>query len=384
MTATPVPPLPADLHEAHPLELIPWFRRHPPGLLRDLVYTFVWNTLIAVAFTTLALLWTGRVPLARLFWWNFVFAQCIGYTIHVLFALCTVLPLPALRRRGVARFLYYVGVPAVGVIVGYAIGATLLGWIALRSVVLSPRGLASLAALSLLMSAVLAAALLPRERAARAEAAAAGERARAAAAEREAALAQMRALQAQVEPHFLYNTLAHVASLIDEEPPAARAMLDRLIALLRDTARAGHAPATLGEQAELVGAWLAILAMRMGPRLAWSVDVPDALRGVHVPPALLQPLVENAVKHGLEPSIAGGRVDVAARQEGDTLVVCVADTGQGLGGAGSPLGGSSGTGLAGLRARLRAIYGARATLDVASRPGGGTQATVRLPAGAPQ
>jgi len=381
MAATPpVPASSVDLYEAHPLEMIPWFRgRYPPGLVRDLVYTLIWNTLIAVAFTVIGMLWTGRVPLLRLFWWNMVFAQCIGYTIHVLFAITGSIPGRLMQRKGIARIVCYVGVPIAGVILGYLLAATLLGWLQLRTVILTPRGIVALAALALLMSGVIAALLLPRERAARAEAAAARDQMRAAAAERETVLAQMKALEAQVEPHFLYNTLAHVASLIGDDPPAARAMLDRLIALLRDTARAGAVPATLGNQANHVRAWLEILTMRMGARLAWSVDVPDELREAAVPPALLQPLVENAIKHGLEPSVDGGRVDVGARREGGVLVLTVADTGAGFGRTDAPIGGSTGLGLASLRARLAALYGNAASLAVAEREPSGVSVTVRLP-----
>jgi sensor histidine kinase YesM len=245
--------------------------------------------------------------------------------------------------------------------------------------VLSPRGLVSLAMLSLLLSGLLAAVLLPRERAARAEAEAAREQARAAAAEREAALARMKALEAQVEPHFLYNTLAHVTSLIDEDPRAARTMLDRLVGLLRATAGAGASPSTLGAQADLVRDWLGILALRMGARLAWHVDVPPHLRDARVPPALLQPLVENAVKHGLEPKVDGGRVDVVARDDGGELVVVVTDTGAGFGRSATPLGGSTGLGLAGLKARLAALYDGHASVALAETPEGGVRATIRLP-----
>jgi sensor histidine kinase YesM len=378
--ATTCPTRPPDLSDMHPLELIPWFRRYPPGLVRDLVYTAIWNTLIAVAFTIVGLLWVGNVPVPRYLWWNFVFAQCIGYAIHLLFALAGAIPGGVLRRGSVgARFVHYAAIPIAGVILGYVVAATLLGWMQFRVTILSPRGLVSLALLSLLLSGLLAAVLLPRERAARAEAEAAREQARAAAAEREAALARMKALEAQVEPHFLYNTLAHVTSLIDDDPRAARTMLDRLVGLLRATAGAGAAPSTLGAQADLVRDWLGILALRMGARLAWHVDVPPHLRDARVPPALLQPLVENAIKHGLEPKIEGGRVDVVARDDGADLVVAVTDTGAGFGRTALPLGGSTGLGLAGLRARLAALYDGRASVAVRETAEGGVRVTVRLP-----
>jgi len=374
-----VPPPCTDAFDMHPLELIPWFRGRPPGAARDLLYTAIWNTLLAVAFTILGAVWVSKVPILTFFGWNLVFAHCIGYTIHVLFAITGSFPGRPIRRSGLGRAVYYAAIPVVGVIVGYVLGATLLGWLQFRTTILTPRGLATLVALSLLLSAILAAILLPRERAARAEADAAREQARAAAAEREAAFAQLKALEAQVEPHFLYNTLAHVVSLLDEDPRNARAMLERLIALLRETARTGSLPATLGGQTDLVRSWLEILAMRMGRRLVWSIDIPDELRRVEVPPALLQPLVENAIKHGLEPAIDGGGIDVAARRDGDALVITVADSGVGFGGGSAPLGGSTGLGLSGLRQRLAALYGDAASLKLTEREPRGVRATLRVP-----
>jgi LytS/YehU family sensor histidine kinase len=155
-------------------------------------------------------------------------------------------------------------------------------------------------------------------------------------------------------------------------------MLDRLIGLLRATAQAGSSPATLGSQVDLVGDWLAILAIRMGPRLRWSIDVPDELRAAMLPPAVLQPLVENAIKHGLEPRIEGGDVDIVARTRGSTLELTVCDTGAGLAGAGSPRG-STALGLANLRARLSTLYGEAASLAIAENPPSGVRAIVRIP-----
>jgi signal transduction histidine kinase len=379
--AAACPTRPLDAFQMHPLELIPWFRRYPPGILRDLVYTAIWNTLLAAAFTVVGLLFTRRLPLVDYAWWNFVFAHCIGYTIHLLFAVGEAVSRRPLRERSfAARVAFYAGIPMAGIFIGYFIGATLLGWVQMRVALLTPRGIVSIALMSLLLTGLIAALVFPRERAARAEAAAAREQARAAAAEREAALAQMKALEAQVEPHFLYNTLAHVASLIDTDPRAARTMLDRLIALLRASARGASEPATLGAQADHVRDWLEILALRMGSRLAWHVDVPPELRDAAVPPALLQPLVENAIKHGLEPKVAGGRVDVTARREGAQLVVTVEDSGVGFAHGASPLVASSGVGLASLRARLAALHGERASVTISERQPAGVRVSVRLPA----
>ncbi len=247
-------------------------------------------------------------------WLNFVFAQCVGFTIHALYlATQAVIPRTKWRTRS-ATVVFWGIVPIAGVTIGYAIAATLLGWTDFLREMFTPRGLATMAVMALIISAIILAILVPMTRAARAATEIANEKARVAAAERETALAQMKALQAQVEPHFLYNTLAHVASLVDRDPAQARAMLDRLIALLRSTAKASNGVTTLGGQAELLRAYLDILAMRMGSRLKWTIDVPRSLADVALPPALLQPLVENAIKHGLEPNIDGGSIAIAAQR----------------------------------------------------------------------
>jgi sensor histidine kinase YesM len=182
-----------------------------------------------------------------------------------------------------------------------------------------------------------------------------------------------------VEPHFLYNTLAHVVSLVDTEPAVAKRMLDRLIVLLRATASAAGGTSTLGAQVELLRAYLELIALRMGARLAWAIDVPGDLAGLAVPPMLLQPVVENAIKHGLEPKIDGGRIDIAAHREGDRLVLVVTDSGLGIRATRDPA--STGLGLPNLRARLAALYGAAGSLAIADHAPTGTRVVITIPIG---
>ena len=189
--------------------------------------------------------------------------------------------------------------------------------------------------------------------------------------------AKLSALQAQVEPHFLYNTLAHVVSLVDHEPKIAKRMVERLITLLRATASAATGAATLGGQVELLRAYLDILELRMGSRLAWRIDVPPDLAALRMPPMLLQPLVENAVKHGLEPDVDGGALTVTARRSGTRLELEVTDTGRGLGSTVDGV--TSGLGLVNLRARLAALYGDAARLTIEENAPRGTCATIALP-----
>lgn len=378
----PPPPGAVNLWAEHPLLMFAWARRIPRSVPRDLLYTLIFNTMLAGAFTLLGLLLSSVDAWRQILVANLVIANAIGFLIHLEFDLAE--RLVGDRYRGWpfwGRAALFTGLPIAGVIGGYWIGFEILDWQRARDRLFTPGGITALVALSVLISGIVGLILSARERAAKAQAAFEAERARVALAERAAALAQLKALEAQVEPHFLYNTLAHVLTLVDREPATARRMIERLIVLLRSSAAiAAGGASTLGEQVAHARAYLDLVALRMGPRLAWSVDVPPSLAALAVPPALLQPLVENAIKHGIEPKVEGGRVAIAARDDGGRLVVEVADTGAGFGATTAPLGGSSGIGLANLRARLAALYGNDASLAIAEGAEGGVRVTVALPA----
>jgi sensor histidine kinase YesM len=188
--------------------------------------------------------------------------------------------------------------------------------------------------------------------------------------------AQMAALQAQVEPHFLFNTLALIGQLIETDPPEAARVHAHLIEYLRSTlpqmrARDGG---TLGKQVELSKAYLAIMQARMKERLGVRFEVPDFLGSAPFPPMMLQTLIENAIKHGLEPKIAGGTVTVRAYVDGITLHVEVCDDGVGI----DPRA-DDGVGLANIRERLQLLYGTGAELVIQTPPGGGACALIKLP-----
>jgi two-component sensor histidine kinase len=199
----------------------------------------------------------------------------------------------------------------------------------------------------------------------------ASAREQAEASQRLAAETQLRLLQSQLEPHMLFNTLANLRVLIGLQPQQAQEMLDHLIAYLRATLSASRSQThSLATEFERVADYLALMAVRMGPRLQVQLDLPDALRQVAVPPLLLQPLVENAIKHGLEPQVAGGLVRVQARQRGGELVLVVHDTGRGLQPQRPDAPGSH-FGLSQVRQRLATLYGAAASLrlqDAAVNP----------------
>jgi len=199
-----------------------------------------------------------------------------------------------------------------------------------------------------------------------------------AAAGRLVAEARLRALQAQIEPHFLYNTLANVVGLIDSQPAKARRMLERFIDYLRASLAASRAEhATLGSECDLAGAYLDVLGVRMEQRLRWRIEIDPAARMLPMAPMLLQPLVENAIMHGIEPKLEGGEIVLRARLDAATLVVEVCDSGLGLR-AGAPRPGG-GVGLSNLRERLRQLYGGAAQLQLIENPAGGVTSRLLLP-----
>jgi hypothetical protein len=188
--------------------------------------------------------------------------------------------------------------------------------------------------------------------------------------------ARMDALQAQIEPHFLFNTLGSIDQLIQTDPARASRMQQSLIRYLRSAMpqmREGGRP-TLDQQVGLCRAFLEIMEVRMEGRLQSVVIVPEGLKSATFPSMMLQTLVENAIKHGLEPKPEGGLIEIAAEIVDGLLAVHVRDTGVGF----MPKG-EAGVGLANVRERLKAMYNGRAELIISVPPAGGTCATIKLP-----
>jgi hypothetical protein len=196
--------------------------------------------------------------------------------------------------------------------------------------------------------------------------------------------ARLQALQAQVEPHFLYNTLANVQALTEVDPPAANKMVGHLIEYLRAALpKMRETSSTVGQEVELARAYLNILKMRMADRLDFAISVPDELSNVAFPPLMLPSLVENAIKHGLEPVREGGRIDVIAEQVGERFRIVVKDTGRGLSANGTTsvnVETGGGIGLSNIRERLLALYGETAKLSLESNQPKGVIATIEIPA----
>jgi len=195
--------------------------------------------------------------------------------------------------------------------------------------------------------------------------------------ERQSLDARLRLIESQIEPHFLFNTLANVRELVDEGSPQASAVLGSLIAYLRASVPRLHDPTTtLGHELQLVKAYLELMQMRMPDRLRFEIDADEAAKSARCPPTSLLTLVENAIRHGIDPAEDGGRIDVRVRLRNGRCVAEVSDTGVGI----SPVTNGLGTGLSTLRERLQLAFGGDAQLRIASLTPHGVRAEVEFPA----
>lgn len=287
---------------------------------------------------------------------NMVFSHCIGFSVLLAIHFGWRLLWPAARPPRAALL----GLVAFGVLAGWlggsALASALLGlpWTAGRS---------PYAALAVTIAAGFTGTWFfwTRQKAAELE--------------RQRVEAQLKLLQAQIEPHFLFNTLANLDALIATDPARARTMLGHLNSYLRATlAAVRRESSTLADEFALLRGYLELQAMRMGERLRFRLELPEALAQLGLPPMLLQPLVENALKHGLEPKVEGGEVKVSAREEHGWLVLEIADTGLGHGS-----GGGTGVGLANVKERVAAAYEGRATVVAGANPAGGYTVTLNIP-----
>ena len=358
----------------HPLELVPVFRRWPRSTVRDLLYTALWNTLIALGIS-LALTTFGnwRTSFLTLFGYSMLASQCVGFPIHGALRLLEAVVPPTTGRLN-ARLLELAAIvlcAAFGIAVS---GAILRGTLPTLHI----GAIGEQLVFGLVIGVGILAVLVAGERRIERQTLAARQQQQMATAARLLAEAQLSALQAQIEPHFLYNTLANVVSLIDSQPLHAKRMLERFIDYLRASLAASRAgSATLGAELELASSYLDVLSVRMGERLRWRIEADDAARALPIAPMLIQPLVENAVMHGLEPKVDGGEIVLHAAVVDGVLRVEVRDSGRGLVAAPPRPGG--GVGLSNLRVRVRQLHGPGARLELLDNPGGGVVARLILP-----
>ena len=364
----------------HPLDAMPLFRRVRPSPWRNVLYTLIWNTMVALFLAAGNKMFSPNSHT----YFHYLFpilivANMVGLLIHgALVASDLLLGGWLTRRRGRARLLYYLALVAVCVIGGVAVTSALLRGEPLLTYLTRSGALMSLLPFAAFVALFMLIVLVTGERRLASETLAARQREEIASAARLLAEARLSALQAQIEPHFLYNTLANVLSLIDTQPARAKHMLERFIDYLRASLDASRAEqATVGAELELARAYLDVLAVRMGARLSYSVEAADEVKGLPIAPMLLQPVVENALKHGLEPKVEGGHIALRALRQGQQLCLEVSDNGAGLTEAPPRPGG--GVGLSNLRSRLRSLYDGAAQVQLIENPAGGITVRMLLP-----
>ena len=366
----------------HPLESIAFFRRWPRSFLRNLIYTIIFNAMFAAGFTlvgVLGILTSGRSlsagGLLGNIGGNLLISNVIGFAFWGVLELIDPL-MRWVNLRGFFVVVMFYAVLGTAIVTGsFFLVSFIPGFHNIERWLFTVPQFASSFIISLVISTVIALIWQRRTKELGAQLALAEERERSESAERAATQANLRALQAQIEPHFLFNTLANVTSLIHSKPDDAKRMLEEFIAYLRASlASTREAEATLSQEFELMKSFLAVLKIRMGDRLQTRVSLPTELMDFHLPPMLVQPLVENAIKHGLEPKIEGGEISLSARQVGGVVEITVADTGLGFQNATS-----NGIGLKNVRERLDKIYNGRATLNILDNVPFGTKITISLP-----
>jgi hypothetical protein len=365
---------------AHPLDMFALFRRWPASTRRNLVYTALWSSLIGIALTAFFTLMGGRPPgsIARLLVLTLLTSNTIGFLIHgALAGLRRAFPAAAARRSWAIRACQLLLIESCAVL-GFTMPEALLRGANPFKALLIEGALAPILPMGLVITGLTMTIIATNERRLKRENAAALQQQQIAEAGQLLAEARLRTLQAQIEPHFLYNTLSNVVSLIGSEPDKARHMLERLIDFLRASLSASRAEqATLGAELDLAGAYLDLLAVRMGARLRWRIEADEACRATPIAPMLIQPLVENAIMHGIEPKLEGGEIVVRAACSDALLRVEVSDDGMGLGNAPPRPGG--GVGLTNLRERLRSLHGSKAQLQLLENEAGGVTSRLLLP-----
>ena len=326
-----------------------------------LLLTLLFNTVIAVLLTGAGFGSSG-VSMAG-FGKNFVVSQCIGLSMFTLIHIgCRILwPSGPPSKAGMVLLV------SGSIVLAWLAGSALADWLSgADSAGASWRGSPAILLITATAGVVTTLFFWSRERLAHSQA--------------QTMETQLRLLQAQIEPHFLFNTLANLDALIASEPARARTMLGHLIDYLRTTLTAARRERhSLGDEFALLRGYLELLAVRMGPRLSFELDLPPALLGEPLPPMLIQPLVENAIKHGLEPKIDGGRIVVRARRVAGALVITVEDNGLGMERSAVSTPGT-GIGLKHIRERLQVLYGSGARLTIGEPDSGGVHAALHLPA----
>jgi sensor histidine kinase YesM len=334
--------------------------------LKTFFFTFVFDTIIAIFLY--AIKFTDEFIII------FIVSQCIGLSS----CFCVLLVHSFIQK---ARPVFQAILVAVALVAGTMIGSYLgLAVSGLSSSELFEKhGLFQLLFLGILFGSIITYIFSSRERIAATEARIQEEKIKRLTSEKKAAEANLKLLQAQIEPHFLFNTLSNVLSLLDTNPQKGKSMLVDFIQYLRASlSKIRDEHATLGQEMEMIRAYLSIYKVRMGDRLNYTIDLPKHLSAISFPPMLIQPLVENAIKHGLEPKVDGGEIRIRGIEKDGFIRLAVVDTGGGL-----IEQRESGMGLSNIRERLQSLYGESGRLILEENQPHGLKATIEVPHGKP-
>ncbi|CAB1060542.1 Autolysin sensor kinase (EC [Olavius sp. associated proteobacterium Delta 1] len=334
--------------------------------LKTLFFTFIFDTIIAV--------FLNAIEFADEFITIFIISQCIGLSC----CSCVLLVHKFIEN---ARPVYQAILVAVALVIGTMVGSYLgMGLSGLSSADLFEKhGLFQLLILGIMFGSIITYFFSSREQIAESQAQIQEEKIKRLTSEKVAAEANLKLLQAQIEPHFLFNTLSNVLSLLDTNPTKGKSMLVDFIQYLRASlSKIRQEKATLGQEMEMIEAYLSIFKVRMGDRLRYNIDLPQHLKSISFPPMLIQPLVENAIKHGLEPKVDGGGIQIRGIEKDGILRLEVVDSGMGLKGERE-----SGMGLSNIRERLFSLYGKRGRLLLEENSPQGLKATIEVPHGKP-
>jgi len=332
-------------------------RRHVFG---SLSYTMLFSTFIALILT--------GIKFGGGFVENLIISQCIGISICLLV-------LTGLHLFRPANPLFMLVVVMVAIIIGTVVGWTLGSMAAGLSVSLFDQRFIPVIILGIMFGSIISYFFFSRERISQTEILVQEERIKRLTSEKKAVESNLRLLQAQIEPHFLFNTLSNIMSLLETDLEKGKSMLADFIQYLRMALpKTRGKTTTIGQEIKMMQAYLNIFKVRMGDRLRYRLDIPDKINDIPFPPMLIQPLVENAIKHGLEPKIEGGEVFIHGEENEEILRLEIADTGVGF-----YEDGNFGTGLSNIRERLQSLYGGKGRLILEENRPCGLKAIIEVP-----
>ena len=336
------------------------------SVIQSFIYTFVFDTLIALFLT--AINYGDGFPI------NFIISQCIGLSICT----CVLIAHRFFDNAGpILKAILVAAALIVGTILGSFVGSFVSGLSS--SDLFARHSLLQLLFLGVMFGSIITYFFSSREQIAESQAQAQEEKIKRLTSEKKAVEANLKLLQAQIEPHFLFNTLSNVLSLLDTDSEKGKSMLVDFIQYLRASlSKIREQRATLGHEIEMIQAYLNIFKVRMGDRLQYKIDLPENLKTTTFPPMLIQPLVENAIKHGLEPKIDGGKIFIKGEAKDGRLRLEVIDTGDGFKGEKN-----SGMGLSNVRERLQSLYGNSGRLILEENQPSGMKAVIEVPNGRP-